>query len=387
MGHVQSTRANFLLGAFSSIGRWTSILPHETRGERAGAIFALFLLCLVLLFASPAHSQRAPDASAPLPASDISSDAFTEHVDVGKEADKAPARAFGSHAPGELVPSEAQAPDAEAQTPPGENQEMLRRELDAARAELAKQAQALKEQQRKDEALSLDLQTAQRAIESFRAEATLWGGDKPAPGAAQPSKDVPETAVTQALDDERHKVELLGQELTTAHRTIEALKTAANAAAVELANANKNREAAEAGLRQAGEALELERNRADSAARDLDVVRKERDASNRTSVGLSAAFEEERERATGLALSLSAAREAIDDVATMNRPAAAPRSRMIHKPAGVVASAPPRSGVEPGRKPRSREKQTGKQAAVLAPISLPLALLPTRPPKGLDPRQ
>lgn len=385
MGHVQSTRANFCLAAFSSIGRWTSILPHETRGGRAGAIFALFLLCLVLLFASPAHCQRAPDASAALPASDSTSDAFAEHVDVGKEPDKAPTRAFGSPAPRELVPSEAQALDAEAQMPPGENQEMLRRELDAARAEIAKQAQALKEQQRKDEALSLDLQTAQRAIESFRAEATLWGGEKPAAAATQPSKDVPETAVTQALNDERHKVQLLSQELTTAHRTIEALKTASNAVAVELANANKNREAAEAGLRQAGEALKLERKRADSAARDLDLVRKERDASNRTSVGLSAALEEERERATGLALSLSAAREAIDDVATRNRAAAAARSRMIHKPAGVVASAPPRSGVEPRRKPGSREKQ--KQAAVLAPISLPLALLPTRPPKGLDPRQ
>lgn len=386
MRHGQSTRAISPLGAFSLIGRWTSLLPHATRGSPGRAIFTLSALCLVLLFASAAHSQRAPDASAAPPASDSSSEAFAEHVNVAKEPDETPARAFGSHAPGELVAGQAQAPDTEAQTLPGENQEMLRRELDAARAELAKQAQALKEQQQKDEALSLDLQTAQRAIESFRAEATLWGGEKPAAAAAtQRSNHLPETAVTQALDDQRHKVELLGQELTTAHRTIEALKTAANAAAVELANANKNREAAEAGLRQAGEALELERKRADSAARDLDVVRKERDASNRTSVGLSAALDEERERATGLALSLSAAREAIDDLATRNRPAAAARSRMIHKPAGVVARAPPRSGVEWRRKPGSREKQ--KQAAVLGPLSLPLALLPTRPPKGLDPRQ
>jgi hypothetical protein len=218
------------------------------------------------------------------------------------------------------------------QTPPGGHEMALRRELAAARAELeimqhavrdasaqvhalattvAKQAQTLKEQQQIDEAL----ETAQRVIEDFRAEAILW--DREQAAGAHPSVEASQVAAKRALDEERRKVELLEQELTTARQTIDALKTDANVAAVEKTNAIKDRSVAETALKQAGEALEQERERADSAVRDLDIVRQERDASKQVSAELSAALEQERERAAGahpsVAASQLAAKRALDE--------------------------------------------------------------------------
>jgi hypothetical protein len=285
------------------------------------------------------------------------------------------------------------------QTPPGEHEMALRRELAAARAELeimqraardasaqahalattvAEQAQTLKEQQQIDEAL----ETAQRVIENYRAEAILW--DREQAAGAHPSMEASQLAAKRALDEERHKVELLQQELTTARQTIDALKTGANLAAVEKTNAIKDRSVAETALKQAGEALELERERADSAVRDLDIVRQERDASKQVSAELSAALEQERERAIGLARRLSAAREAIDVVKDKRRAAAlepAPKSRT------PLASTLSRSGAQPARKPGLPKKkkvkvQKSPHPVLPATIALPDALLPTRPLKS-----
>ncbi|RWQ31043.1 MAG: hypothetical protein E5Y88_18975 [Mesorhizobium sp.] len=279
------------------------------------------------------------------------------------------------------------------QTPPGEHEMALRRELAAARAELdvmqreardasahaqalaAKQAQILKEQQQIDEAL----ETAQRVIEDFRAEAILWDREKAA--GAHPSMEASQVAAKQALDEERHKVELLEQELTTARQTIDALKTGANLAAVEKTNAIKDRSVVGTALKQAGEALELERERADSAARDLDIVRKERDASKQISAELSAALEKERERAIGLGRSLSAAREAIDIVKDKRRTAALARAPTSRTP---LASTLSRSGAQPAHKPGLPKKRKVKvkkspHPVLPATIALPAALLPTRP--------
>ncbi|MET3577001.1 chromosome segregation ATPase [Mesorhizobium robiniae] len=300
-------------------------------------------LFLILLLASPANSQVAPDASEIAAANDSSP------VAVSQELGKAQLGALGS-------------------------EEALRRELAAARAELAKQAQALKEQQQIDEAL----ESAQRVIERFRAEAVLWDREKAA--GAHPSVEASQVAAKRALDEERHKVELLEQELTTARQTIDALKTGANLAAVEKTNAIKDRAVAETALRQAGEALELERERAGAAVRDLDIVRKERDASKQISAALSSALEKERQRAIGLARSLSAAREAIDIVKEKRRTvvARAPKSRT------PLASTLSRSGVQPARKPGLPKKQKVKvqksrHPVLPATIALPAALLPTRP--------
>ncbi|RUT99979.1 hypothetical protein EOD23_24160, partial [Mesorhizobium sp. USDA-HM6] len=183
---------------------------------------------------------------------------------------------------------------------PGEHEQALRRELAAARSELdvmqrnardrsaeahavadkaAKQAQALEKQRQKAKALALDLQAARRVIEDFKAKAIAWGSEKAAMLEADRSAEASRAAVQRALDEERHKVDLLEQQLASYRQTIDGLRTSANLAAVEQANATKDRQVAEAALKQAGEALALERQRADAAARDLDSVRRERDAS------------------------------------------------------------------------------------------------------------
>ncbi|MER8882871.1 hypothetical protein [Mesorhizobium sp. M0816] len=382
----------------------------QIRGRGCSAMLSLVPLCLVLLSASPANSQLAPEASAVAAANDSSSVVVSEHTEVDKQPGKPQPSALGSYISGELVLSETQAPKEGAQTPLGEHVEGLRRELAAARAELdvmqrgardlsaqahvltdtvAQQAQALKEQQRTDEALALDLETAQRVIESYRAEASLWNSEKAATLGAHPSMEVSQLAAKRALDDERHKVELLEQELTTARQTIDALKTGANLAAVEQANAIRDRQVAEAAVKQAREALELGRERADSAVRALAIVRKERDALKQNSIELSAALDQERERAIGLARSLSAAREAIDIVKGKRRTAAVERAPKARTPASAHASRPSRSGFQPVRKPGLPEKQKVKvqkspQPVLLSTIALPAALLPTRPPKKLD---
>ncbi|WP_027167858.1 hypothetical protein [Mesorhizobium sp. WSM3224] len=350
MNHAQSTRSKCLRYDFTFIKRQPLILAHGIRSRARNAMLSLVPLCLGLLLAFPANSQSV---------------VVSEQTGVEKEPSNAPAL--------------------------GEHEEALRRELAAARAELAKQAQALKEQQQTDKALALDLETAQRAIENFRAEASLWDNENAAKLAAHPSEEASQAAAKQALDDERNKLERLEQERNTARQTIDTLRTAANLTAVEQANAIKGREAAEVALKQAGQALELGRQRADSAVRDLEVVRKECDASKQVSAELSAELEEERERAIGLARSLSAARDAIDKVKARDRAAGMEGGRITRNPAGAVSSKLSTSGVQPAHKPDLRRKQKvtvrrPPQSSALATIALPAVLLPTRAPKKRDPR-
>ncbi|MER8459555.1 hypothetical protein NKH82_21385 [Mesorhizobium sp. M0915] len=408
MNHAQSTRSKCLRCDFTLIKRRPLILLHEIRGMGCNAIPSLIPLCLVLLLASPANGQLAPEASAVATANDSSSVVVSEHTKVGKEPGKPQPSALGSRVLSEAQALKTRALKEGAQTPLGEHEEALRRELAAARAELdamqrgarelsaqahvladtvAQQAQALNEQQRTDEALALDLEAAQRVIESYRAEASLWNSEKAAALGAHPSMDASQLAAKRTLDDERHKVELLEQELTTARQTIDALKKGANLAAVEQANAIRDRQVAEAALKQDRETLERGRERADSAVRDLDIVRRERDALKQSSADLSAALDQERERAIGLARSLSAAREAIDIVKGKRRTAAVERAPKARTPASALASRLSHSGAQPAREPDLPKKQKVKvqkspQTALLATIPLPAALLPTRPSKS-----
>jgi hypothetical protein len=386
MIYAQNTKLKRLRWNVTFVNRRLLILSREIRGTARGAIFPFVPLTLILLFASPAYSQLAPETSAVGAASDSSSIVVSHHIDFEKEpgnAQPSPPWTHISH----TVLGEAQA-SKDAHNPLEENVEGLRRELATARAELAKQAQALKAQQQTDEALSHSLETAQRVIENLRAAATLSeSSDNSVPG-ANPSMEASEAPAKQALEDERQKVELLKQQLSTAYQTIDALKTGANLAAVEQASTAKDRQVAEAASKQAGEALKLERERADSATSELDSVRKERDALRQQSTVLSAALDQERERSNGLARSLSAARETIDIFKDKRRITALQRATKVRAPAGELAL--PRSGAT--RKPPSQEKQKEKgedpsQSEVLATIDLPAALLPTRPPKKRGLRQ
>ena len=386
MVYAQNTKLKRLRWNVTFFNRRLLILSRGIRGTARGAIFPFVPLTLILLFASPAYSQLAPETSAVGAASDSSSIVVSHHIDFEKEPGNAQPGVPGSHI-SHAVLGEAQA-SKDAHNPLDENVEGLRRELATARAELAKQAQALKAQQQTDEALSRSLETAQRVIENLRAAATLSeSADNSVPEANSPM-EASEAPAKQALEDERQKIELLKQQLSTAYQTIDALKTGANLATVEQAGAAKDRQVAEAASKQAGEALKLERERADSATSELDSVRKERDALRQQSIVLSAALDQERERSNGLARSLSAARETIDIFKDKRRITALQRAPKVRAPAGELAL--PRSGAT--RKPPSQDKQKEKgqdpsQSEVLATIDLPAALLPTRPPKkrGLRP--
>ncbi|MGX5827906.1 hypothetical protein [Mesorhizobium sp. 43Arga] len=412
---------------------------------------------LILLLASPANSQLAPDASSPA-ANGRSPVVVSDRTDIAKGDD---------------------------------GQAALLSELASARAELARQAQVLKEQQQTDEALKLNLETAQRAIEDFRTEASLWDGKKGAIAEAPPSTDASQPDATQALDEERHKVgllekelaaarqtidalktganlavaeqakavtdrqaadaasaqaldeerhkvelleqelattrqtidalkaganlavteqakavtdrqaadaasaqaldeqrhkvELLERELATARHTIDALKTGANMAVAEQAKAVKDRQQADAASNQARNALQLERQRADSAMRDLDSARKERDALKQSSMDLSAALDQERERANGLARSLSAAREDIDSLkiesaGEKRRTAAVVRAPEASKTALASSPSRPVAARKPGLLKKHKVKGVkSRQPVMMATFALPPALLPTRP--------
>ncbi|RWD50754.1 MAG: hypothetical protein EOS36_30255 [Mesorhizobium sp.] len=305
-------------------------------------------------------------------------------------------------APEDTVPTAPGALEQAAQTLPGEHEQALRRELAAARVELdvmqrnardasaeahavadkaAKQAQDLQKQRQKAKALALDLEEARRVVEDFKAKAIVWDNEKAAMLKADRSAEASQVAVQRALDEERHKVDLLEQQLAASRRAAEDLKTGAAQAAIEQADAIKDRQAAEAALKQAGEALALERQRADAAARDLDSVRKERDASREAAAALSAALEQERERSIGLARSLSAARQATGIVKAERRTVSMKRMPKATVPARRHASMSERSASAHKAPDRQRVKlQKSPQPDLVATIALPAALLPTRPP-------
>lgn len=293
----------------------------------------------------------------------------------------------------------------------GDHEAVLGRELAAARAELgamqrgardasaqaravadmmAEQGQALKQQRRRAEALALDLEVARREAKGLKAKAILADHEKAAMLEARHSAETSVAEAQRALDEERHKAERFARELTAARQTIDALKTSANLAAAAQTNAIKERQVAEAALKRAGDALELERERADSAARDLDSARRERDAAkqeaSRVSMELSVALDQERNKTIGLARDLSAARKAIDtekarDERRTERMNRAPKARAGATSRGDVSarSRPARQlGVRENHKVKIKRRS---RPVLVATIALPDALLPTRPPK------
>lgn len=255
---------------------------------------------------------------------------------------------------------------------------------------MAEQAQALKQQRRRAEELALDLEVAQREAKSLKAKATLADHEKAATLEARHSVEASLAEAQRALDEERHRAERFERELSAARQTIDALKTSADLAAVARTNAIRERQAAEAALKRAGDALELERERAGAAARDRDSARRERDAAkqeaSRVSMELSVALEQERNKAIGLAPELSAARKAIDvekarDERRSERIDRVPKARVV-----AISRADVSVRSRPARQSGLREKHKVKvkrpsRPVLVATIALPDALLPTRPPK------
>lgn len=255
---------------------------------------------------------------------------------------------------------------------------------------MAEQAQALKQQRRWAEELALDLEVAQSQVKGLKAKATLADHEKAAMLEARHSTAASVAEAQRALDEERHKAERFGRELTAARQTIDAPKTSADLAAAARTDAIRERQVAEAALKRAGDALELERERADSAARDRDSARRERDAArqeaSRVSMELSVALEQERNKAVGLARELSAARKAIDvekarDERRSERINRVPKARAVAASRADVSvrSRPARqSGLRENHKVKAKRPS---RPVLVATIALPDALLPTRPPK------
>ncbi|UVK51691.1 hypothetical protein DBIPINDM_004992 [Mesorhizobium sp. AR02] len=305
MNHLQGTTSKYPRCDFTFTKRRPLILLHGIRGMGWNAVLSLISSILMLLLASPANSQLAPDASATAAVNGRSPVAVSDPTDIAKEAGKVQPGAVGTDI-FNLTLSEAQALKG-AQTLPGEDEQALRRELAAARAELARQAQALKEQQQTDETLTLNLETAQRAIENFRAEASLWDSKKGAMPEAHPSTDASQAAANQALDEERHKGELLGQELATARQTIDALKTGANLAVAEQAKGVKDRQVADAAANQA---LDEERHKGELLEQELATARQTIDA---LKTGASMAAMEQAKAVKDRQAADAAATQALDD--------------------------------------------------------------------------
>ena len=165
------------------------------------------------------------------------------------------------------------------QTARSAREEALRRELDSIRRSAyltgaqvraaaeakAAQGRAFEEQRQRADQLAGNLALTQREVEHLKAEAVQ-------------RREAAETSLAQAkraLDEERQKVGLLERGLAVAHQSIEALEASARVAATVQATATQRRQAAEAALMRAGEALALERNRTESLTRELDTTRLE----------------------------------------------------------------------------------------------------------------
>ena len=154
-------------------------------------------------------------------------------------------------------------------------------------------------------------------------------------------------------------------------------------AATAQATATQRRQAAEAALMRAGEALALERNRTESLTRALDTTRLEHDAAKdnvaRVSTAMDEALEQERERATSLARELTAARNQID-ILTRPSPRLQPASKARDtKSASRRATASVPGGARPARKLVSQEIRKVEVRKSSRPvISLPAALLPVQ---------
>ncbi|WP_292592959.1 polysaccharide biosynthesis/export family protein [Mesorhizobium sp.] len=227
-------------------------------------------------------------------------------------------------------------------------------------------------------------------LERERAGTAANDREKAAMLAARRSIEASVAEAQRALDEQRHKAERFERELAAARQTIDALKASADLAAAARTSAIRDRQTAEAALKRAGDALELERERADSAANDRDRARRERDAAkqeaSRVSMELSAALEQERNKAIGLARDLSAARKAIDvekarDERRSERINRVPKARAVATSRADVSarSRPARqSGLRENHKVKAKRPS---RAVVVATITLPDALLPTRPSK------
>ncbi|WEX87765.1 hypothetical protein PZN02_000194 [Sinorhizobium garamanticum] len=213
----------------------------------------------------------------------------------------------------------------DAQTAGGAREEILRRDLAAARGELdamrrarddaaaqarrvadtaVEQERALGEQRQRAEELARDLTTVRREMEDLRAKAGGAIRSKAAALRAQQAGEVALADAKRALDEERDRLGAYERDLVAARQSAAALEARANLAAADQAAAVEARKLAEAAATRAGEALSLESEKGRSLARDLDATRRERADAKR-------ALDEERHRLRAYERDLAAARQSV----------------------------------------------------------------------------
>jgi hypothetical protein len=258
----------------------------------------------------------------------------------------------------------------------------VRVELEAARAQ-ALEAQALLEEQRSLAAGGQELALMRRVAEGLARDLALAQRVRDDAFAARDGAQVSLLGTRQMLEEERQKVEHLERDLAEAQRSAEALEANARLAAITQTGAMRPRQPAEAGARQAGEALARERERAGSLATDLETARRERDAAKEELTRISEAFEkaweQEHEKTVDLTRDLVAARKDIDALkGQLER-----RTSRIENAAKARPTDHASARAEQRKSARLQKvgAQMRKSEGVrLTTIVLPDELLPTRPP-------
>ena len=308
---------------------------HDNRKRSGAATLRLISFCLVVLLASTAVDQSKADGGLPppdaqrsdtsvqrAPSNDLQTGPAAGEQQRALEQERSKANALQDELAStrmELILTISKAVDSLKAS--SDREEYLRRELAAARQELAvmrrveqnagaqpgtgtdpmnKQGPVLEEQRRKAEGLSRELERLKTEAVTARnaAEASLAG-------------------TRQALEAERQKAEGLARDLALAQRELERLKTEAVTA----------RNAAEASLAGTRQALEAERQKAEGLARDLALAQRElerlkteavaaRNGAEASLAGTQQALEEERQKAEGLARDLALAQRELGGLKT-----------------------------------------------------------------------
>jgi DNA repair exonuclease SbcCD ATPase subunit len=192
------------------------------------------------------------------------------------------------------------------------------------------QRRALNEANQKSETLELDLAAAQRVIKDMKTQAGVADSGRH-------SLEVSLAEANQSLNEERRKADLSRQQLDTARQASDAADKRANSAIAERADALKDLQVALASVKRTNEVLGSERARAVAAANDLDNARRERDAAKQASDRLSAALEQERQKLIDMSVALTAARKAIELVKAQRSPGTA-RKEIIAKARSAAIS-------------------------------------------------
>nr|WP_234887088.1 hypothetical protein [Sinorhizobium terangae] len=211
-----------------------------------------------------------------------------------------------------------------AQAANGAREEILRRDLAAARRDLdamrragddaaqarnvadtvAEKERALEQQRERAEGLARDLTAVRREMEDLRAKAADTIRSKAAALRAQQAGEVALADAKRALDEERNKLGAYERELAAARQSVAALEARASLAAAEQAAAVDARKLAETTASRAGEVLSSESEKGRSLARDLDAALRERAEARQ-------ALDEERQKLAAYERDLAAVRQSV----------------------------------------------------------------------------